>query len=91
MKRSPSLFVMGKRRIASLVIVAGGAGLLVGGTLTQVNAPWEWYGPTSVYGVGHLIQALNLILLGLAAWHFVRFGLGKLVTIGLLASGALVT
>ncbi len=82
---------MRKQRVATPVIIAGGVGLLVGQTLTQVNAPWYWWGPDSVFGLFHLFLLLNLILLALAAWHFVRFGLGKLVTIGLLATGALVT
>lgn len=88
MKRSLSLFAMGKRRIASLVIVAGGAGLVVGRILFAPSEVWTihldlWF------GWFYLWFGLSLILLGLATWHFLRFGVGTLIAIGVLAVGAL--
>ena len=66
-------------RIGRLVILAGGLGMVVGVALAA--------GPQdSETGLG---LALSLLLLGLAAWHFWAWGLGRLVAIGLLAAGAL--
>jgi hypothetical protein len=87
---------MEKRRDATLVIVAGGFGLLVGRVLLakfpgsdmfggDVPIPQVWTKDADL----RLSLALNLVLLGLAGWHFIRFGLGKLLVIGLLAAGAL--
>lgn len=96
MNRSLSLYVMGKRRIATLVIVAGGVGLLVGSFLLAKFPGSDTFDRDSAIplvwtkdGDFHLSLGLSLILLGLAAWHFLRFGLGKLVVVGLLAAGAL--
>jgi len=74
----------GKRRwrVATLVMAAGGAGMLVGRPLYVFSPPGPVWTSDAAY-------PLALILIGLAAWHFWRFGLGKLVTIGLLAAGGL--
>ena len=79
---------MGKQRNATLTIVAGGVGLLVGRILLISSPPDPTWAND---GDLHLSLGLNLVLLGLAAWHLMRFGLGKLVVIGLLAAGALLT
>lgn len=88
-----------EERPATLVMIAGGVGLLVGRFLLA-NGPGRlrhprgsrlgdpWWTHDSDLG---LSLALGLILVGLAAWHFWRFGLGKLILIGLLAVGALMT
>jgi hypothetical protein len=71
-----------KRRIASLVVIGGGVGMLVGRPLIVRSPP-------DPEGYADSWLPLNLILLGLAAWHYRRFRLEKLVAIGLLAAGAL--
>lgn len=90
---------MGTGRRASWVIVACGLGLLVGAFLLA-NGPGPLrHPPGSPLGDPvwtddadlRLSLALSLILLGTAAWHVRRFALGKLVVIGLLAAGALLT
>ena len=65
-------------RVDRLVILAGGLGLVGVFALATAFEPLE---------MGSL--ALSLLLLALATWHLWRWGLGKLVAIGLLALGAL--
>ncbi len=90
MKSSLSPFAMGDRRVAALVVVAGGVGLVVGRLLFAVSvADRTSYGDLwSVWAAFVFLSlGLSLILLGLATWHFLRFGVGTLVAIGLLAVG----
>ncbi len=77
---------MDERRVASLVIAASGVGLVVGRLLFARDIDDIW----SVWA-GHywVTLGLSLVLLGLAIWHFLRFGVGTLVAIGLLAIVAL--
>ncbi len=92
MKRSLSPFVMGKRRVAALVIVAGGVGLVAGRMLFAISAAdRNTYGDLwSVWAAFvYLSLGLSLILLGVATWHFLRFGMGTLVATGLMAVVAL--
>lgn len=81
---------MDERRVASLVIVAGGVGLVVGRMLFAVSVPDRTFDLWSVWAAFVFASlGLSLILLGLATWHFLRFGVGTLVAIALLSVGAL--
>lgn len=89
---------MRKRRVATVVIIAGGVGLLIGAILGAKFPGSDTFDPDAAIppvwtkdGDLQLSLALNLLLLGLADWHFRRFGLGKLVVIGLLAAVFLMT
>jgi hypothetical protein len=80
---------MDEKRVASLVILAGGVGLVVGRMLFVVSRHdggdfWSVWTAFVYFSLG-----LSLILIGLATWHFLRFGVGTLVATGLLAVVAL--
>lgn len=78
---------MDERRAASLVMVAGGVGLVVGRALFAHRfGDGLW---TIWAGYFWLNVGVSLILLGLAIWHFRRFGIGKLAAIGVFAVVAL--
>jgi hypothetical protein len=76
------------------VIIAGAAGLLVGLMLLarfptsdsfgDARTPLPWTRDSGL----RFSLTMNLLLLGLAAWHYARFRLEKLIVIGLLAVGA---
>jgi hypothetical protein len=87
---------MGTRRVATLGIVAGGTGMLFGRFLLAngpgsddfgdgVPIPQSWTSDPDF----RLFAGVNLLLLGIAAWHLARFGMGKLLTIGVLAAATL--
>jgi hypothetical protein len=71
-------------RVGRLVILAGGIGMVVITALAAVtdssNQDLRNRGT-----IGSLV--LSLLLLGVAAWHFWAWGLGKLIAIGLVAAG----
>jgi hypothetical protein len=73
---------VGRWRIATMVMIAGGAGMLIGRPLAEHNPPGPVWTSDAAFPLG-------LVVIGLATWNFVRFGPGKLVAIGLLAAGAL--
>jgi hypothetical protein len=73
---------VGRWRIATVAMVAGGAGMLIGRPLAEHNPPGPVWTSDAAF-------PLALLLIGLATWNFVRFGPVKLILIGLLAAGAL--
>lgn len=73
-------------RIGRLVVLAGGLGILVGAVLAA-GVDDSPRGLLDRSTTGSL--ALSSLLLGLAAWHFLAWGLGRLVAVGLMAAGAL--
>lgn len=80
------------------MIIAGGVGLLVGRILLAKFPGSDMFDIDAAIppvwtkdGDLQLSLGLNLGLLGLAAWHFKRFGLGKLIAIGVMAALALLT
>ena len=77
---------MGPRRHSTVVILFGAVGVLVG-LILAANGPSDpvWTKDTDF----QWSVALVLILVGIAAWHHRRFGVGKLITICLLAAGLL--
>ncbi len=84
---------VGNRRLASLGIVAGGTGMLVG-RLLLANGPGSdsfgrdrpipppWYDDPDL----QLFLGFNLLLLGLAGWHLAKYGTGKLLVIIVIAA-----
>ena len=73
---------VGRYRIATLAMIAGGAGLLIGRPLAEFQGPGPVWTSDAAF-------PLALLLIGLATWNFLHFGAVKLVAIGLLAAGAL--
>jgi hypothetical protein len=73
---------VGRWRIATLAMIAGGAGLLIGRPLAEFQGPGPVWTSDAAFPLG-------LILIGLATWNFLRYGPGKLIAVGLLAAGAL--
>jgi len=64
--------------VERLMILAGGLGMVVGAVLASEAEP-----------LAGVLVPPSLLLLGLAAWHLLRWGLGKLIAVGLLAVGGL--
>jgi hypothetical protein len=85
-RQSPDDGDMEERGAARHVIVAGGAGILVGAALAA-GADDSRRNVLDRSTTGAV--ALSLLLLGLAAWHFYAWRPGKLFSISLLAAGAL--
>ena len=65
---------MGKQRPATLLIGAGGIGMLVGSVVADLDL--------------RPVLVVVAVGLGLAAWHRLRFGTGKLFVIGILAAAS---
>lgn len=79
---------MGNLRRSTLLMVAGGLGLLLGRILLVSSPPdpaWTKDGDRLI------AYALTILLLGLVVWHQQRFGAGKLLLIAGLAAGAFLT
>lgn len=76
---------MDERRVASLVVIAGGVGLVVGRLLfaPEIDDLWNLWASYFWASFG-----LSLILLGFAVWHFLRPGAGALAATGLAAGAA---
>lgn len=73
---------VGRWRIATMAMIAGGAGLLIGRPLAEFQGPGPVWTSDAAF-------PLALLVIGLATWNLVRFRSGKLIAIGLLAAGAL--
>lgn len=73
---------LGDLRIASVVMIAGGLGMLVGRPLAEFDPPGPVWTRDAAF-------PLALILVALATWNFLEFGSRKLLAIGLLAAGGL--
>lgn len=79
-----------------MAIVAGCVGVAAGSVLIARFPASDRTDPDAAVppvwtddGDFHLVLALSLALIALAAWHLVRFDVGKLLAIGVLAVGAL--
>ena len=72
-------------RIGRLVMLAGGVGMVLVAALAAGADVGSGQDLRNRGTTGSL--ALSLLLLGLAAWHFQAWGLGKLVAVGLVAAG----
>jgi hypothetical protein len=84
---------MDRWRIGRLLVLAGGLGMLLGAVLAGVDEDAHRDQPSDAIdflGTSSEVAVwLSLLVVGLAAWHFRAWGLGKLVVVGLVAAGSL--
>lgn len=85
---------MDRWRIGRLVILAGGLGMVLGAVLAGVDEDAHRDQPgDAIDFLGRSSEVavwLSLVVVGLAVWHFRAWGLGKLVVVGLVATGSVV-